>query len=395
MEEQSENKEEKKWNSKIWTKWNNRRKERSKTGSRTKIKTGKLDANASSEAGEYPFFTCSKEPLRISTYSYDCECVLVAGNGDLNVKYYNGKFDAYQRTYIIEDDSDGKLFMPYLYYFMEGYVEELRKQAIGGVIKYIKLGNLTDAMIELPDVEIQKEIVDILSKTKGVLDSRNRQIDMLDNLIKARFVEMFGDEKNLMVMSDICSIITDGTHQPPKFKSEGIPFIFVSNITGDRVTYEAEKYIDQDTYDELIKRTPIEIGDVLLSTVGSYGHPAVVKSDKKFLFQRHIAYLKPRKELIDSDYLHGAILSPDAQRQIESGVKGIAQKTLNLSEIKKMTIPVPPLNRQKEFSYFVAQVDKSKVVVQKAFDETQMLYDSLLQEYFDWGDVIYDKIRQT
>lgn len=74
-----------------------------KLGDLTKIKTGKLDANASSEDGQYPFFTCSREPLKISNYSYDCECVLVAGNGDLNVKYYNGKFDAYQRTYIIEE----------------------------------------------------------------------------------------------------------------------------------------------------------------------------------------------------------------------------------------------------------------------------------------------------
>ena len=185
----------------------------------------------------------------------------------------------------------------------------------------------------------------------------------MEDLIKARFVEMFGDEKNMMTMSEICQIITDGTHQPPKFKEDGIPFIFVSNITGDKLTYDAEKFIDQDTYDELIKRTPIEVGDVLLSTVGSYGHPAVVKSDKKFLFQRHIAYLKPRREIIDSDYLHGAILSPDAQHQIEEGVKGIAQKTLNLSEIKKMRIPVSDMNRQKEFAFFVAQVDKSKLLI--------------------------------
>ena len=115
-----------------------------KVGNITKIKTGKLDANASSPDGKYPFFTCSKDPLKINTYSYDCECVLVAGNGDLNVKYYNGKFDAYQRTYIIEDNSNGLLYMPYLYYFLEGYIEELRKQSIGGVIKYIKLGNLTN-----------------------------------------------------------------------------------------------------------------------------------------------------------------------------------------------------------------------------------------------------------
>jgi restriction modification system, type I len=108
-----------------------------KLGELTKIRTGKLDANAASENGKYPFFTCSKEPLRISTYSYDCECVLVAGNGDLNVKYYNGKFDAYQRTYIIESNSNGRLHLPYLYYFMTRYIQELRKLSIGGVIKYI------------------------------------------------------------------------------------------------------------------------------------------------------------------------------------------------------------------------------------------------------------------
>ena len=86
-----------------------------KIGDLTRIKTGKLDANASSEEGKYPFFTCSRETLKIDNYSYDCECVLIAGNGDLNVKYYKGKFDAYQRTYIIEDNSSGKLYMPYLY----------------------------------------------------------------------------------------------------------------------------------------------------------------------------------------------------------------------------------------------------------------------------------------
>ena len=182
---------------------------------------------------------------------------------------------------------------------------------------------------------------------------------------------MFGNEKKLMTMNEVCAIITDGTHQPPKFSDAGIPFIFVSNITGDKVTYDAEKFIDQDTYDVLIKRTPIEIGDILLSTVGSYGHPAVVKTDKRFLFQRHIAYLKPKKELVDSDYLHGAILSPDAQRQIEEGVKGIAQKTLNLSEIKKMKIPVPSLDRQKEFAVFVLQVDKSKCDTSNITSATQ------------------------
>lgn len=329
-----------------------------KIGDLTKIKTGKLDANVSSEDGKYPFFTCSKEPLKISTYSYDCECVLVAGNGDLNVKYYNGKFDAYQRTYIIEANGSGKLYMPYLYYFMEDYIDELRKQAIGGVIKYIKLANLTDALIELPSVDEQKSIVEILKKVKGILDKRNDEIRELDNLIKARFVEMFGDCTNMISLSDLCLIITDGTHQSPKFQHEGIPFILVSNLSKNTVTYDTDKFISAETYKELYKRTPIEIGDILLSTVGSYGHPAVVVEDRKFLFQRHIAYLKPKSDILNSYYMHGALLSPGCQRQIEEKVKGIAQKTLNLSEIRKIRIPVPSLDLQKQYADFVHQVNK-------------------------------------
>lgn len=320
--------------------------------------------------------------MKISTYSYDCECVLVAGNGDLNVKYYNGKFDAYQRTYIIEANGSGKLYMPYLYYFMEDYIDELRKQAIGGVIKYIKLANLTDALIELPSVDEQKSIVEILKKVKGILDKRNDEIRELDNLIKARFVEMFGDCTNMISLSDLCLIITDGTHQSPKFQHEGIPFILVSNLSKNTVTYDTDKFISAETYKELYKRTPIEIGDILLSTVGSYGHPAVVVEDRKFLFQRHIAYLKPKSDILNSYYMHGALLSPGCQRQIEEKVKGIAQKTLNLSEIRKIRIPVPSLDLQKQYADFVHQVNKSKVAVQKALDETQILFDSLMQKYF-------------
>ena len=253
---------------------------------------------------------------------------------------------------------------------------------IGGSLTRAQPKAVAEYPVPVLSIDEQEKIVGVLNKVNSIIGARKRELQKLDELIRARFVEMFGNEKDVMTMSDICQIITDGTHQPPKFKEDGIPFIFVSNITGDRLTYDAEKFIDQDTYDELIKRTPIEVGDVLLSTVGSYGHPAVVKSDKKFLFQRHIAYLKPRREIIDSDYLHGAILSPDAQRQIEEGVKGIAQKTLNLSEIKRMRIPVPDMNRQKDFATFVRQVDKSKAVIQKSLDEMQLLFDSLMQQYF-------------
>ena len=195
---------------------------------------------------------------------------------------------------------------------------------------------------------------------------------------------MFEDLKDRRTIADLCSVITDGTHQPPKFSQSGIPFLFVSNIVKNEITYNAEKFISEETYNELYKRTPIEIGDIILSTVGSYGHPAVVKTDRKFLFQRHIAYLKPISSVINSIYLHSAILSNDAQRQIEERVKGIAQKTLNLSEIRKITIPIAPIPLQQQFADFVAQTDKSKycLVGEQILGKAEMLIKILKQEYF-------------
>ena len=176
---------------------------------------------------------------------------------------------------------------------------------------------------------------------------------------------MFRDipQSEYVAMQDVCSLITDGTHQPPKFINNGIPFLLVSNVTSNELSYDTDKFISEETYEQLMKRTPIEVGDILLSTVGSYGHPAIIKSDKRFSFQRHIAFLKPKREMLNSIYLHSAILSSDIQKQIETKVNGVAQKTLNLSEIKTLRLPLPQIERQNAFSAIVQQLDKSKFCV--------------------------------
>ena len=155
-----------------------------------KIRTGKLDANASDENGDYPFFTCSKNPLRINNYSYDCECVLVAGNGDLNVKYYNGKFDAYQRTYIIETIDSSKLNTRFLFHFMSLYVNELKNQSIGSAIKFIKLGNLQNANIPLYPLEKQLKINSELDNYIKIIETKQEELNLLNNLIKSRFISL-------------------------------------------------------------------------------------------------------------------------------------------------------------------------------------------------------------
>ena len=238
----------------------------------------------------------------------------------------------------------------------------LAKYNTGATIPHIYFRDYKRESIPKRSIQEQEIISEKIDKVENIIKIKREQLSHLDDLVKSQFIEMFGGipQEDFVPLSELCKIITDGTHQPPKFYDNGIPFLFVSNIANNEINYDTEKYINKETYLELIRRTPIEIGDILLSTVGSYGHPAIVTDSKKFCFQRHIAYLKPDGDLIESRYLHGALLSPIGQEQIERGVKGIAQKTLNLSEIRKIRVPLVSMEQQKAYSAFCLQLDKSK-----------------------------------
>ena len=367
-------------------------------GDLTKIRTGKLDANAASDDGKYPFFTCSREPLKISSYTYDCECVLVAGNGDLNVKYYQGKFDAYQRTYIIEENGEGSLYVPYLYYFMERYIEELRKQAIGGVIKYIKLENLTEALIPLPDIKIQKHIVFNLSKAKGLIDKRTEQIGELDTLIKARFVEMFGDPiKNPMgwkvkKLGELSIQINSGN--TPKggeqvYVDKGIAFFRSQNVWKNRLEMDDIAYIDE-TMHKSMSRSSLKHGDILMTKTGrintensSLGRAALyLGEDDKANVNGHVYFIR-LKPNINNRFILRILVSNEYRDHIRSVcVGGIDKRQLNKNHIEDFPIICPPEDMVDEYVAFSDQVDKLKVEVQKSLDELQTLFNSLMQQYF-------------
>ena len=296
--------------------------------------------------------TCTEDDVLIARYGASIGKVLTGIAGAYNV--------AIMRT-IPDTDIIRKRF---LYYYLKSSYFQYAILNVGSRAAQAGFNKTDLAKLEItcPELSKQDKIVKILEKIESIIQKRKDQLNALDYIIKARFVEMFGDCSNMVLLNDLCLIITDGTHQPPKFQEKGIPFILVSNLSNNTVTYNTEKYISEETYNELYKRTPIEPGDLLLSTVGSYGHPAVVTEDIRFLFQRHIAYLRPKRELVNSFYLHSALLAPDGQRQIEEKVKGIAQKTLNLSEIRKIMIPLPKMEEQDKFAAFVHQVDKSKLL---------------------------------
>ena len=314
-----------------------------KIGDITKIRTGKLDANAADENGQYPFFTCSKEPLKINTYSYDCECVLVAGNGDLNVKYYNGKFDAYQRTYIIEDDSDGLLFMPYLYFFMESYIDELRKQSIGGVIKYIKLKNLTDALIELPSIEVQRKIVNIISKSKEIVRRKENEFELLDELVRARFVEMFGeiedcDKWESKIWNEVVTIKNGRDYKKVLVSDGGYPVVG----TGGEIA-RASKYLCPEN-------------TIVVGRKGSINNPMLMK--EKFWNVDTAFGVIP-----NSDYLHYQYFYCFCNfYNFMKLNKATTLPSTTKADLLKIRITIPPLELQNQFASFVQEIDKSRLL---------------------------------
>lgn len=243
----------------------------------------------------------------------------------------------------------------------------LQSLGSGATFKELSKRTVTNIEIALPSLEIQHEAVMKLSKIEEAMVECDRMLTVITSLVKSRFVEMFGrlPRGEYQSLKQVCSIITDGTHQPPKFVAEGIPFLFVSNIVGDSLTYDTQKYITKTDYENLIRRTPVEPGDLLISAVGSFGHPAVVRSNQPFCFQRHIAYLKPKRDIVNSEYLHSALLSPESQAYFDREAKGVAQRTVTLKSFKELKVPVPPIELQNEFADFAARADKSRFGIQR------------------------------
>lgn len=294
---------------------------------------------------------------------------------------FDGIFSAHGMVLRPREDVIDKSFFP-LFISSDYFLDAAIKISVGSLSPTINWRDLKTLEFELPDLATQRKLAETLWSINDTMETYKKLVAATDELVKSQFIEMFKSiqRDEYKPLKEVCTLITDGTHNPPKFKDSGIPFILVSNITGNVVTYDTPKYISEDDYNVLMKRTPIEKGDVLLSTVGSYGHPAIVTEDRPFAFQRHIAHLKPNRELLTSEFLHAAILSSVVQEQIEVSVLGVAQKTLNLSAIKQIQIPVPTIDEQKLFVTFVEQSDKSKFELEKALSELTATYKRIIAE---------------
>ena len=177
------------------------RAEKQPLGDLVSITTGRLDVNAFKEGGQYPFFTCSRQVYAIDTFAFDCEAILLAGNnasGDFNVKHYKGKFNAYQRTYVITVNQENKLLYRYFYFQMVNSLREFKNKSVGANTKFLKLGMIKDLRIPLPSFSEQQRIVaklDGLSEETKKLEAIYQQkLTALDELKKSILHQAFAGE---------------------------------------------------------------------------------------------------------------------------------------------------------------------------------------------------------
>lgn len=247
----------------------------------------------------------------------------------------------------------------YLFHWVQSpsFITNMVKQSTGQSYPAVSDKIVKQSEIPLPPLDEQKRIAAILDQADALRRLRQRAIDRLNQLGQAIFYEMFGDPAKqdearrypIRILSTLCTKITDGTHQSPGWSHEGVPFIFVSNVRNLSISFETNKFVSKETYNQLTRLSPIECGDVLYTAVGSYGNAAVVDTSGPFLFQRHIAHLKPNQDKLDSVFLSYCLESKELRRQADRAAKGVAQKTVTLADIKGFEIPYPPKDLQDTF----------------------------------------------
>ena len=284
-----------------------------------------------------------------------------------------------------------KINNKYLYWFLKGNTVFLNSLGRGATFKELSKSIVSNIEINLPDIVYQKKAVETLEKVSEIIALRKRELSSLDDLIKARFVEMFGDPAtNPMrwsetTIGDECFYIKDGPHKSLTDigkENGGHPFISVRNIVNGYIDFSTARYISDEDYANAIKKCHPEKGDMLYSKGGTTGIAKLIDIDEEFANWVHVAVLKFDKSKLNGIFFENMLNGDYCFEQSQRLTKGIANRDLVLSAMAQIKMYRPPMEIQKQFADFVNQVDKSKVAIQKALDKTQMLFDSLMQEYF-------------
>jgi type I restriction enzyme S subunit len=362
-----------------------------KLGDLCQIKTGKKDVNQGNPNGKYPFFTCAREHTFSDSFSFDTEALLIAGNGDVgNVSYFNGKFEAYQRTYVL---SNFVTILPkFLFLILDGKLKSsMSNQKLGNTMPYIKLGMLTDFEIPLPPISEQQRIVaildealDAIAKAKSNAEQNLKNAKELFDCVLDNF--LYDKKWEVKELGEVCIKVEYGSST--KSTSGGkLPVLRMGNIQNRRFTWDSLMYSDND---EDNKQYLLKHNDVLFNRTNSpelVGKTAIYKSEMPAIFAGYLIRIHRKEDLLDADYLNFYLNSKMANDYGKTVViSSVNQANINGTKLKTYPIPLPTLKEQKsiveKLDALSAETKKLETIYQQKINDLEELKKSVLQKAF-------------
>jgi type I restriction enzyme S subunit len=270
---------------------------------------------------------------------------------------------------------------------MDTYLEKLRHMSIGGVIKYIKIGNLTDAELPLPSLPEQRRIAAILDQAEALRAKRREALARLDSLTQSIFEEMFGDIQNIYAnwptkrLGEILDFLTSGSRGWAQYYSEsGALFLRIQNVCRDELNLKDVAFVKTPETAEA-RRTKVLEGDVLLSITADLGRTAVVPQGLgKAHINQHLSII--RTKAVSPRFLSAFLCSPAGQREVMGRNKQAVKAGLNFDDIRSFKIPLPPESNQMEFVMRADLVSKQIKLQLKSLETLDTLFSSLQHRAF-------------
>ncbi|EGP94049.1 Putative type I restriction enzyme HindVIIP specificity protein [Nitrosarchaeum koreense MY1] len=324
------------------------------------ILTGKLNSNAAENFGMYPFFTCSKDNFKINSYSFDCEAILLAGNnavGDFGIKHYKGKFDVYQRTYVITIKNESEFDYDFLYHTLKTHLKDFQRYSYGTATQYLTKSILDPFEFKAPNIQIQQKIGHILGTLNKSIEKLHLQNILLEKMIHSIFKSWFVDFDGqtefvdselgqiprgwiLSKLDDILSLLRDGSHNPPQRVVKGISFI-TGGTLNFIIEYDKATYITDEDYYKIQKNYQLKENDIMLSIVGTLGNVAIVRTtDLPLSHQRSAAMLRVN-EKANFVFLYCLIKSPGFQLFLDTHQTRTAQPSIFLGTLSSYEFVLP------------------------------------------------------
>lgn len=275
----------------------------------------------------------------------------------------------------------------YLYYVVRHM--HLEKYFSGATIPHIYFRDYKNEEFNIEPVERQSEIVSVLRKLETVISTRQKQLQKLDELVKARFVELFGDpisnphgfdKVDLSELADIKIGPFGSLLHKEDYIEGGYALLNPSHIIDGKIAPDSKLTVSREKYEEL-SAYRLKAGDVVMGRRGEMGRCAVVPCDG-YLCGTGSLLIRTKGD-VTADYIQKIISFPSFKKAIEDMAVGQTMPNLNVPIVSSFQIIKPPIEVQHSYYAFVEQTDKSKVAVQKALDEAQLLFDSLMQKYFE------------